>query len=115
MSRQFTDNSERVIKTLRQKQIDALKEIAKMLRKKARIKLRRYKRTGNLSKMTQTWVKRKGKVPSLQFGTKPKAWYGQFFEFGSDKHEKRSYIEETTRENINEIESITKKHLGDIK
>lgn len=112
MRHNFVDNSDKAIKALKQAQTEVLKEIGKLLRKKARAKIRKYRRTGRLSKNVQTWVKKKDKPMRLQLGIKPRGFYGMFFEFKTEDMPHEPFLQDTVKENIPEIENITKKWLG---
>lgn len=70
------------------------------------------KKTGNVGKYTQYWVRSKQKTPDLQVGIKPNAFYGGFQELGSSKTSKMGLLSNAVQENIAEIVKIESQYLS---
>lgn len=98
----------------------ALKEVAKMLRKKG--KKAAPKDEGDLRKNIATWVRKKQEV--LQFGVynnnrakrknlRPPT-YAHLIEFGGPNNKKQSFLRDTVLNNITEIRLIMGKYLKHI-
>mgnify|MGYP000896859152 CR=1 FL=1 len=70
------------------------------------------KKTGNVGKYTQYWVRKNQKTPDLQVGVKPNAFYGGFQELGSSKTSKMGLLSNAVQENIAEIVKIESQYLS---
>lgn len=92
------------------KEIEALKQISKLVRKKGRRKFKKHERTGNAQKAIQTWVKKRDK--KLEYGIKPKGFYAGFFEVGTVDILEDSFLEDVVKDNLEEIIKIEEEFMG---
>jgi len=93
----------------------ALKDVAKVLRKKIIAKLKNMpgmKRNKRLYNSTQYWVRKK--ETDLQIGFKHNTWYGVLQELGGNNQPKRSILRDTVFESIDEIQKIEAQYLSTI-
>lgn len=90
----------------------ALRDVGKLVCKRARKKLPR--RTGRARKNLQYWVRSKQEHPDLQVGFKPAGFYGGYYELGTNDTEKIAPIYSTVSENIDEIRRIEGQYLSAI-
>ena len=111
----FTSNVDRVKYTIKELCRAALRDVAKMLRKKMILKLKLLpgmKNNRRIYKSTQYWVR---KIEAdLQIGMKHDTWYGSQQELGTKNQPKRSIIRDTVFENITEIRNIQAQYLSAI-
>ena len=109
----FTSNVNRINYTINELCRAAMRDTAKMLRKKMILKLKLLpgmKGNRRIYKTTQYWVRRI--EADLQIGMKHDAWYGAHQELGTSKQPKRSIVRDTVFENINEIQNISARYLS---
>ena len=90
----------------------ALRDVGKLVCKRARKKLPR--RTGRARKNLQYWVRSKQEYPDLQIGYKPAGFYGGYFELGTGEIAKIAPIYSSVSENIEEIRKIEGQYLSAI-
>jgi hypothetical protein len=111
----FTSNVDRVKYTINELCRAALRDVAKMLRKKMILKLKKLpgmKNNRRIYSSTQYWVR---KIEAdLQIGMKHDTWYGVQQELGTEKQPKRSVIRDTVFENISSIRNIQAQYLSAI-
>lgn len=111
----FTSNVDRINYTINELCRAALRDCAKMLRKKMILKLKKLpgmKGSKRIYKSTQYWVRRF--EADLQIGMKHDSWYGAQQELGTKNQPKRSIVRDTVFENISEIRNIQAKYLSAI-
>jgi HK97 gp10 family phage protein len=111
----FTSNVDRISYTLNELCRAAMRDTAKMLRKKMILKLKKLpgmKNNKRIYKTTQYWVRRI--EADLQIGMKHDSWYGAHQELGTKNQPKRSIVRDTVFENISEIRNIQAKYLSAI-
>jgi len=111
----FISSVDKANYTIRELSRAALKDVAKVLRKKIIVKLKKLpgmKKHKRIYGSTQYWVRKK--ETDLQIGFKHNAWYGALQELGGHKQPKRSILRDTVFENINEIQEIQAQYLSDI-
>ena len=112
---EFISNVDRVQYTIQELSRAALKDVAKLLRKrmvqelKALPGMRRSKRIYN---STQYWVRKRD--CDLQIGVKHDAWYGVNQELGTKGMPKKGVIRETTFKHIDDIRRIEGQYLSAI-
>lgn len=107
---EYLNNVDRVNYTIEELTRAALKDVAKLICKRARQQL--PKRTGRMKRGLQYWVRKR--ECDLQVGFKPSAWYGMYQEFGSSKQPKFGILTNTVEENIDEIRKIEGQYLSAI-
>jgi HK97 gp10 family phage protein len=101
----------------------ALKDCAKMIRKKMIVKLKKLPgvgKTRRVYRVTQIWVRKKEADLQIGFGNTKKGltgetWYGILQELGSKNQPKRSILRDTVYENVQEIRNIQAQYLSAIK
>jgi HK97 gp10 family phage protein len=111
----FTSNVDAVQYTINELCRAALRDVAKMLRKKMILKLKKLpgmKKHRRIYKSTQYWVRRI--EADLQIGARHDSWYGAWQELGTKNQPKRGIIRNTVFENISEIKNIQSKYLSGI-
>lgn len=109
----FISDVDRANYTLNELTRAALKDVAKVLRKKMLAKLRTLpgmKKNKRLYKSTQYWVRKR--ETDLQVGFKHNTWYGVLQELGSKNQPKRSILRDTVFESIDEIQKIEAQYLS---
>lgn len=109
----FTSNVDRINYTINELCRAAMRDTAKMLRKKMIYKLKKLqgmKNNRRIYKSTQYWVRKRD--ADLQIGLKHDSWYGVQQELGTRKQPKRSIVRDTVFESISEIRSIQAKYLS---
>ncbi len=109
----FTSSVDRVNYTIQELSRAALKDAAKVIRKKMIIKLKTLpgmKKNKRLYKSTQYWVRKK--ETDLQVGFKHNTWYGVLQELGGDNQPKRSILRDTVFESIDDIQNIEAQYLS---
>jgi len=118
----FTSNVDQVKYTINELCRAALRDCAKMLRKKMILKLKKLpgmKNSRRIYKSTQYWVRSKEADLQIGFGNSKKGtsgdtWYGIQQELGSKNQPKRGVLRDTVFENIGEIRQIQAKYLSAI-
>jgi len=109
----FKSNVDRAQYTITELKRAALRDVAKLIRKRMIEKLKKLpgmKRSRRIYKSTQYWLrKREG---DLAVGFKADAWYGARSELGTHDQPARGILRGTVYENINEIQIITGKYLS---
>lgn len=91
----------------------ALRDVAKLLRKRMISKLKRLRgmwRGKRIYESTQYWVRKK--ETDLQVGFKHNTWYGVLQEFGDKNQPKRNILRGTVLENLDEIQQIQAQYLS---
>lgn len=135
----FEDNTEQVIKTMRQITIDYLYDVSRVVKykfsKEARSSLKGLKKTKRIRKTCQSWIR--GKELDLQIGygknlgkgapLSGEAWYAIAQELGTKtnwgtkqkekgrtnkSHEKKGLLREAVFDSINDIKKISEHHFG---
>lgn len=112
---EFISNVDRAQYTIKELSRAALKDTAKLLRKRMIQKLKKLpgmKRSKRIYSSTQYWVRKR--ETDLQIGFKHDSWYGVHQELGTKSQPKRSILKDTTFENIDEIRRIQGKYLSAI-
>jgi HK97 gp10 family phage protein len=118
----FTSSVDRVEFTMNELMRAALRDTAKMLRKRMILKLKKLpgmKRNRRVYRLTQTWVRRKEADLQIGFGNTKKGlsgdlWYGIQQELGTSNQPKRSILRGTVYESISEIRKIHAKYISAI-
>lgn len=111
----FKSNVDRAQYTLTELKRAALRDVAKLIRKRMIQKLKKLpgmKRSKRLYRSTQYWLRRR--EGDLQIGFKHDTWYGVHQELGTSKQPKRGILRDTVYENINEIVKIQGQYLSAI-
>lgn len=90
----------------------ALRDCGKLICRRTKTKVK--KRTGRGIKNIQYWVRSKQETPDLLVGLKPGGFYLGFQELGTYKSPKLSFLTDTTRENIDEMQRIQAQYLSGI-
>ncbi|WMJ78479.1 MULTISPECIES: HK97 gp10 family phage protein [unclassified Sedimentibacter] len=109
----FTSGVDRANYTIRELSRAALKDVAKVLRKKMIAKLKNLpgmKKNKRLYKSTQYWVRKK--ETDLQMGFKHNTWYGVLQELGGNNQPKRSVLRDTVFESVDDIQKIEAQYLS---
>lgn len=109
----FTSNIDRVNYSINELSRRALFDIAKYLRKKMIIELKKLpgmKKHKRIYNSAQYWVRRK--ETDLQIGFKHGTWYGVQQEFGDRKQPKRSILRNVVYPNVDQIRLITGQYLS---
>ena len=112
---EFTSNVDRVQYTIQELSRAALRDVAKLIRKRLLVKLRLLpgmKKSKRLYRSTQYWVRKR--ESDLQIGFKHDAWYGARSELGTHGQPARNILRETIFENIDEIRLIQGQYLSAI-
>lgn len=111
----FISNIDAIQYTIQELTRAALRDCAKLLRKRMLEKLRvlpGMKKNRRIYKSTQYWVR---KIESdLQIGFKHNTWYGKYQELGSNGQPKRDILRSTVMENIDEMRQIQAQYLSAI-
>jgi len=118
----FTSSVDRVQYTINELSRVALRDTAKMLRKKMIIKLKELpgmKRSKRIYRITQVWVRKKEADLQIGFGNSKKGltgetWYGILQELGTKNQPKRGILRDTVFENIGEIRNIQAQYISAI-
>ena len=111
----FKSNVDRAQYTIYELKRAALRDVAKLIRKRMIQKLKNLpgmKRNRRIYKSTQYWVRKR--ESDLQIGFKHNAWYGAKSELGTSKQPARGILRGTVYENIDEIVKIQSKYLSAI-
>jgi len=112
---EFVSNVDRVQYTLEELSRAALRDTAKLIRKRMIGKLKKLpgmRRSKRLYSSTQYWVRRR--ETDLQIGFKHDSWYGARSELGTKNQPARGVLRDTVHENIDEIKRIQGKYLSAI-
>ena len=112
---EFVSNVDRAQYTIQELSRAALKDVAKLLRKRMVQELKTLpgmRRSKRIYNSTQYWVRKRD--CDLQIGVKHDAWYGVNQELGTKGMPKKGVIRETTYKNIDEIRKIQGKYLSAI-
>lgn len=108
----FISNVDRAQYTLNELTRAALKDCAKLLRKRMVEKLKTLpgmKHSRRIYNSTQYWVRRH--ECDLQIGFKHDTWYGVEQELGTSRQPKREVLRSTVMENIDEMRLIQGQYL----
>ena len=111
----FTSNVDRAKYLLKELQRAALRDTAKLIRKKMMVKLRKLpgmKRNKRIYKSTQYWVRKR--ETDLQIGFKHNTWYGALSELGQKGQPARNILRGTVMENIDDIRRVQGQYLSAI-
>jgi len=109
----FTSSVDKANYTIQELSRAALKDVAKVLRKKLISKLKELpgmKKHKRIYSSTQYWVRKK--ETDLQVGFKHNTWYGALQELGGNNQPKRSLLRDTVFESIDEIQRIEAQYLS---
>jgi HK97 gp10 family phage protein len=112
---EFVSNVDRAKYTLQELSRAALKDVAKLIRRRMLDKARKMpgmKRGKRISNAFQYWVRKQ--ETDLQVGIKHDTWYGVEQELGTSNQPKRSILRDTVYENIDQIRIIQGKYLSAI-
>ena len=112
---EFISNVDRAQYTIQELSRAALKDVAKLLRKRMVQELKilpGMRRSKRIYNSTQYWVRKRD--CDLQIGVKHDAWYGVNQELGTKGMPKKSVIRETTFKHIDEIRKIQGQYLSAI-
>jgi hypothetical protein len=112
---ELISNVERTKYLLVELQRAALRDTAKLLRKRIIAKLKNLKgmkRSKRIYRSTQFWVRRR--ETDLQIGFKHDSWYGVHQELGTKSQPKRSTLRDTVFENIDDIRRVQGQYLSAI-
>lgn len=111
----FTSGVDRANYTIQELSRAALKDVAKVLRKKLISKLKELpgmKKHKRIYNSTQYWVRKQ--ETDLQLGFKHNTWYGVLQELGGNNQPKRSLLRDTVFESIDDIQRIEAQYLSAI-
>lgn len=109
----FTSGVDRANYTIQELSRAALKDVAKVIRKKMIAKLKELpgmKKNKRIYSSTQYWVRKK--ETDLQVGFKHNTWYGELQELGGKNQPKRSILRDTVFESIDDIQKIEAQYLS---
>lgn len=109
----FTSGVDRANYTIQELSRAALKDVAKVIRKKMIAKLKELpgmKKNKRIYSSTQYWVRKK--ETDLQVGFKHNTWYGVLQELGGKNQPKRSILRDTVFESIDDIQKIEAQYLS---
>lgn len=109
----FTSGVDRANYTIQELSRAALKDVAKVIRKKMIVKLKELpgmKKNKRIYSSTQYWVRKK--ETDLQVGFKHDTWYGTLQELGGKNQPKRSVLRDTVFESIDDIQKIEAQYLS---
>ena len=112
---EFISNVDRAQYTIQELSRAALKDVAKLLRKRMIQELKQLpgmKRHRRIYNSTQYWVRKRD--CDLQIGVKHDAWYGVNQELGTKGMPKKGVIRETTFKHIDDIRRIEGQYLSAI-
>ena len=111
----FKSDVDRAKYLLKELQRAALRDTAKLIRKKMMVKLRKLpgmKKSKRLYKSTQYWVRKQ--ETDLQIGFKHDSWYGARSELGTHGQPARGILRSTVMENIDDIRRVQGAYLSSI-
>lgn len=112
---EFVSNVDRAKYTIQELSRAALKDVAKLIRRRMLDKARKMqgmRRGKRIPNAFQYWVRRR--ETDLQVGIKHDTWYGVEQELGTSNQPKRSILRDTVYENIDQIRIIQGKYLSAI-
>jgi HK97 gp10 family phage protein len=112
---EYSSSVDRMKYTLAELSRAALRDVAKLVRKRMIEKLKKLpgmKLNRRIYSSTQYWVRKK--ESDLQIGFKHDAWYGVDSEMGTSNQPARNILRDTVFENIDEIRTIEGKYLSAI-
>lgn len=112
---EFTSNVDRAKYTIQELSRAALKDTAKLLRRRMLDKARKLpgmRRGKRIPNAFQYWVRRR--ETDLQVGIKHNTWYGVEQELGTSNQPARHIVRDTVYENIDQIRIIQGKYLSAI-
>lgn len=112
---EFTNNVDRVQYTIEELSRAALRDSAKLVRKRLMQKLKDLpgmRRNRRVYRSAQYWVRRR--ETDLIIGFKHDAWYGSRSELGTHGSPARGFLRESVYENIDQIREIQGKYLSAI-
>ena len=112
---EFKDSVDRTMYFLEELQRAALRDSAKIIRKRMAKKLRALpgmKKNKRIYNSTQYWVRKR--ETDLQIGFKHDTWYGVQQEIGSHNQPKRAIVKNSVMKNIAEIRKIEGQYLSAI-
>lgn len=109
---EYVSNVDRAKYTIAELSRAALKDVAKLLRKRMIQELKKLpgmKKSKRIYNSTQYWVRKKD--CDLQLGLKHDSWYGVNQELGSKHMPKKGIVRETTFANVDAIRKIEGAYL----
>lgn len=112
---EYISNVERAKYTLHELIRAALKDVARLIRRRMLNKARKLpgmRRGKRIPRAFQYWIRRR--ETDLLIGIKHDTWYGVEQELGTSNQPKRSILRDTVFENVNEIRKIQGKYLSAI-
>ena len=112
---EFVSNVDRAQYTIQELSRAALKDVAKLLRKRMVQELKTLpgmRRSKRIYNSTQYWVRKRD--CDLQIGVQHDAWYGVNQELGTKGMPKKGVIRETTFKHIDDIRRIEGQYLSAI-
>ena len=112
---EFISNVDRAQYTIQELSRAALRDVAKLTRKRMVQKLKKLpgmKRSKRIYNSTQYWVRKR--ETDLQIGFKHDTWYGVHQELGDRNQPARHILRGTVMENIDEIRKIEGQYLSAI-
>ncbi|CAM3678672.1 hypothetical protein GCM10009865_47600 [Aeromicrobium ponti] len=112
---EFTSNVDRVKYTIQELARAALKDVAKLIRRRILDKARKMpgmRKGKRIPNAFQYWVRKR--ESDLQIGVKHDTWYGVDQELGTNGQPARHIIRDTVYENIDQIRIIQGKYLSSI-
>lgn len=118
----YISNVDRVQYTMNELCRAALRDIAKVIRKKMIFKLKKLpgmRRSRRVYRITQTWVRKRDADLQIGFGNTKKGltgdtWYGIKQELGTHNQPKRSILRDAVYENVSLIREIQARYLSAI-
>ena len=111
----FTSSVDRARYLLVELERAALRDTAKLIRKRMIAKLRKLpgmKRNKRIYNSTQYWVRKR--ETDLQIGFKHDTWYGVWGELGTKNQPARHILRNTVMESIDDIRRVQGKYLSSI-
>lgn len=111
----YISNVDRAQYTIKELSRAALKDVAKLVRRRMLDKARKMpgmRKGKRISNAFQYWVRKR--ETDLIVGIKHDTWYGVEQELGTNNQPKRSILRDTVYENISEIRVIQGKYLSAI-
>lgn len=112
---EYVSNVDRAKYTLEELSRAALRDVAKLIRKRMVEKLKKLpgmKKSKRIYNSTQYWVRKR--ETDLQIGFKHDTWYGVLQELGDKNQPARHILRGTVMENLDEIRKIEGQYLSSI-
>jgi len=109
----YTSNVDRIKYTMVELQRAALRDTAKLIRKRIIEKLKKLpgmKRSKRIYSSSQYWVRRR--ETDLQIGFKHDTWYGVLQELGTKNQPRRDVLRSSVFENIDDIKRVQGAYLS---